>query len=283
MDSHAPNRPNQAYSTLALLFRRPQFLLPALVVAGALGVALGVQPQSSPTALSADEPALMPSSATPVVEPTWTPSPQPTAIPAETNTPEASPGTANPTSEVAGVQETAQPELIDEPDLTRQSTECGEIQETTVPVGVEQSIANIAVRAQGVAVYPAEYFRCILLATGGNEAVALSTAVGEALARGSTHVVLIDLWIANNGTDFGQVNLKNATIAAAGQVFSPIATLGGRAEVVVSNRQNRHVTLVGVLTNQVGANTGPMTVSIDAPLVGGHQTPGKYQLFLPTP
>lgn len=286
MDSHPTDRPNQTSNTIAQLFRKPQFLLPAVIVAGMLGVAFGIQPGGGNAGIAADELSAGADTATTAAAtptPTPSPTPSPTASPTNMSSPADAETIASPTSEVAGVQETAEPERIDEPDLTRQATECGAIQETSMALGVEQNIANVSVRAQGVAVYPAEYFRCILLATGGREAVALSTAVGEALAQGSTHVVLVDLWITNGAGDFAQVNLKQAIIAAAGQTFSPIATLGGRAEVVVSSGQGRNVTLVGVLTNQVGATTGPITVSIDAPLVGGHTTPGKYQLFLPTP
>ena len=93
----------------------------------------------------------------------------------------------------------------------------------------------------------------------------------------------MDLWITNGTNDFVQINLKTAVFSAVGQTFTPLATLGGRAEVVVATGQGRNVTLVGTLTNTLSDNTGPITVSIDAPRMGGEQTPGKYQLFLPTP
>ena len=57
----------------------------------------------------------------------------------------------------------------------------------------------------------------------------------------------------------------------------------GRGEVVVSSGEGRSVTLVVTLANAVGGTTGPMTLTVDAPLSGGQQTAGKYQLFLPTP
>lgn len=107
--------------------------------------------------------------------------------------------------------------------------------------------------------------------------------VSKAEREGMTHAVLIDLWITNSSREFGQVNLRTAVISAAGQVFSPLATLGGRSEVVVSGGQGRNVTLVAAVKNTIGSGTGPITVSIDAPLAGGKQTAGKYQLFLPTP
>ncbi|MGE5595448.1 MAG: hypothetical protein ACM3S1_05370 [Hyphomicrobiales bacterium] len=272
----------------AQLFRKPQFLLPLVVVAGILGVAFGVQPGGGAPAEADTEVGITPGAdvASPSPSPSLTPSPSPS--PQVTATASAT-GTA--TSEVAGARSTASASASatatatadDEPDYTRDTTQCGSLQETAVDLGVEQKLSGVSVRAQKAAVYPIEYFRCILMATGGREAVALAGSILKAENAGATHAVLIDLWITNSGRDFGQVNLKTASIAAAGQTFSPLATLGGRAEVVISSGQGRNVTLVGVLTNSVGATTGPMTVTIDAPLVGGSQTAGKYQLFLPTP
>jgi hypothetical protein len=40
---------------------------------------------------------------------------------------------------------------------------------------------------------------------------------------------------------------------------------------------------VTAIKNLVGATTGPMTLVVDGPLIGGNQVAGKYQLFLPTP
>ena len=98
-----------------------------------------------------------------------------------------------------------------------------------------------------------------------------------------TTILLVDLWIANSSRQFGQVNLRTAQVAAAGQAFSPIATLGGRSEVVVSSGQGRNVTLVIAVRNTVGATPGPVTLVVEAPLSGGTPVAGKYQLFLPTP
>lgn len=283
---------------IAQLFRKPQFLLPLVVVAGMLGIAFGVQPGGPTDAKGAAETPvgldLVPDATD--VSPTPSPSPVETATAATTSPPAtatvtstattADPGsvTASATSEVAGVQSTPSPALpADDRDYSRDTTQCGALQETAVALAVEQNIAGVSVRAQKAAVYPIDYFRCILMATGGREAVALAGSIGDAAAAGATHAVLIDLWTTNAGRDFAQVNLKTSSIAAVGQTFSPIATLGGRAEVVVSSGQGRNVTLVGVLTNGVGETTGPMTVTIDAPLVGGKPTAGKYQLFLPTP
>ncbi|MCK9517477.1 MAG: hypothetical protein M0R74_00405 [Dehalococcoidia bacterium] len=282
MDPHLPSEPRKGPGILAQLFRKPQFLLPMVVVAGMLGVAFGIQPGGAPSTSEAAH-ELDPGPGRGTETPEWSPSPSPTA----TSSPETPVSTAaadeTATSDVAGVQGTPTVSATPEPDLSRQATECGAIQETTVPLAVEQNIMGVAVRAQSVAVYPVDYLRCILMATGGREAVTLSTALGMAAAQGSTHAVLVDLWVTNGGHEFAQVNLKSASIAAAGQTFAPLATLGGRAEVVVSSGQGRNVTLVGVLRNDVGTTTGPMTVTIEAPLTGGKQNQGKYQLFLPTP
>jgi len=152
-----------------------------------------------------------------------------------------------------------------------------------VPLSVQQVVSGVAVAARQATLYPADYFSCILMATGGREAVSLAGSVSKAHRDGATHAVLIDLWITNSGRDFGQVNLRTSALAVAGQTFTPLATLGGRSEVVVASGQGRNVTLVVMVKNGVGATTGPMTLTIEAPLFGGKQTPGKFQLFLPTP
>jgi len=286
--------PSQLTAILAQLFRKPQFLLPLVVVAGMLGVAFGVQPGGKTTSAQGAEKSavdLRPDQGSPVasVTPTavWTRTATvlPSATAAASSATPAVSATGTATGEVAGVRATATASATpeEEPDYTRDTTECGALQETAVPLAVEQNLAQVSVRAQRAAVYPLDYFRCILLATGGREAVALAGSIGKAGASGATHAVLVDLWVTNGSRDFAQVNLKTSTLNAAGQTFSPIATLGGRAEVVVASGQGRNVTLVGVLTNKVGGTTGPMTVSIGAPLVGGKDAAGLYQLFLPTP
>ena len=275
--------------------RKPQFLIPIAVVVGMTIIAFGVQPsgaqgetpskaRTTPTAL--------------VAQPSTTPVATPTSQPQQTATQQAQgsatgtavvannlPGQQTATSDVAGVRGTpaATATTTAEADLSRQSTQCGAIQETAVPLAVEQSINGVSVKATRASTYPIEYFRCILMATGGQEATSLSSAVSKAQSSGMTHAVLVDLWITNAGRDFGQVNLKEAQLAAAGQVFSPLATLGGRAEVVVASGQGRNVTLVVAIKNTVGATTGPVTLTINAPLFGGQPTQGKYSLFLPTP
>jgi hypothetical protein len=189
-------------------------------------------------------------------------------------------GIAHPTDEVAGARST--PTTAPEADLSRESTQCGTIQETSVALSVEQVLQGVSVRVTRGTVYPVDYFRCILMATGGREAISLAGSISKAQRDGATHAVLVDLWITNAARDFAQVNLKTAQLAAAGQAFAPLATLGGRSEVVVSSGQGRNVTLVVTLANKL-ETTGPVTLTIDAPLAGGKQTPGKYQLFLPTP
>jgi hypothetical protein len=160
---------------------------------------------------------------------------------------------------------------------------CGTVQENNVPVSVEQRLADVSVRATNVAVYPVDYLRCILLATGGSEAITLANAVAQAGREGATHAALVDLWIANSNRDFAQLTLRAAQFAAAGQTFGALGALGGRGEVVVASGQSRGITLVATVSVDYGATTGPITVSIEAPLIGGEPAQGKYQLFLPTP
>ena len=269
--------------------------IPVAVVLGMLVVAFAVQPGSAEkdsgkaapalhanavAALPSPSPTLAPNSPTPAVTASSNATPAPGQNGARaTNAQGGSPASAD----VAGARATPSGTPAAGPDLSRQSTECGAIQEQAVDLAVEQSLNGVSIRATRAASYPIEYFRCILMATGGQEAIGLATSISKAMAGGATHAVLIDLWITNSGREFGQVNLKGATINAAGQTFAPLATLGGRAEVVVSSGQGRTVTLVATLKNSVGAGTGPITMSIDGPLVGGKKIAGKYQLFLPTP
>lgn len=276
-----PDRPAGTAALLALL-RRPQVLLPAGVVVFMLLIGVVIQPGG------ASQPA-QPASALSIARSTVTatPSTAPTGTPtAAAKTPAATAQgqpPASATSDVAGVRATATTDAASEPDLTRQATQCGSIQEVTTPVSIEQALLGVSVRVTRATVYPIAYFRCILMATGGRESIALASSLGKLETSGQTHAVVIDLWVANGGKEFGQVNLKTASIAAAGASFSPLATLGGRGEVVVSTGEGRAVALVVALKNTVGTNTGPMTLSIDAPLICGKQQPGKFQLFLPTP
>ncbi len=258
-----------------------------------LGLAFGLQPGGAkeanpgPTA-----PAVLASAGSPTVPAASSASP--TRQPTQATQPELTLGPgANPVTNPAGTGSTPSSEVAaaratpgaaaSEPDLAYESTQCGAIQESATALSVEQVLSGVSVRATRAAAYPIAYFRCILMATGGRDAVSLASAVSRAEQKGGTHAVLIDFWITNPSREFGQVSLKTAAVAAAGQVFSPLATLGGRAEVVISGGQGRNVTLVVAITNKVGDTTGPITVSLDAPLASGKQTAGKYQLFLPTP
>lgn len=293
-------------SALAWL-RKPQFLLPIAIVAGMTVVAFGVQPGGakgeSPAA--ARTAAAVQSQATSIQQATSTAQARTTQTSLVTgqstaqlpNTQSQQPGSGqnslsgqptgaqSPTSDVAGARGTpsATPTQAGQPDLSRQSNQCGSIQESSVALAIEQTISGVSVKATKEAAYPIEYFRCILMATGTQDAFSLSSSVSKAQSAGMTHAVLIDLWVTNAGRDFGQLTLKDAQLAAAGQVFSPLATLGGRADVVVSSGQGRNVTLVVAIKTTVGPTIGPMTLTIGAPLFGGQPTAGKYSLFLPTP
>jgi len=267
--------------------KKPHYAIPAAIVVLMLGLAIGVQPGQP--ASGAQNIALDP--ATDLFEPTATaelptlePTPQET-VAAETPTAvgEGTVAGSTPQNEVAGVQSTPTSVATVDPAVHTETTQCGSLQETAIALGVEQVMAGISVQATGASVYPIEYFRCILMATGGSEAYTLATTVGDAEQGGSTHVVLVDLWIANSSKQFAQVNLKTATLAAVGQSFAPLAVLGGRAEVVVATGQGRAVTIVVAITNTVTATSGPMTLVVDGPLSNGEQVPGKFQLFLPTP
>jgi hypothetical protein len=287
----SPRQPASAFEPNRLLekLKKPQYALPAAIVVVMLGIAFGLQPGSTstsardsftavPKTAESELPSPTPSPATP--EPT----PQPSVTPAATGSAVDGGAAGTPASEVAGARSTpdAAAATLD-PALAAQPTQCGALQETAVSLAVEQAISGVSVKATRAAIYPIDYFRCILVATGGNEAYTLASAVGRAENEDMTTILLVDLWVANSSRQFGQINLRTAQVAAAGQSFSPIATLGGRSEVVVSSGQGRNVTLVVAIRNTVGATAGPVTLVIEAPLSGGTPVAGKYQLFLPTP
>ncbi|MBA4180810.1 MAG: hypothetical protein C0506_09500 [Anaerolinea sp.] len=288
---HAPN-------ALFQRLRRPQYLIPIAVVGGMVGIAFGVQPRSTPTEARGANVSLTaragadPTATAAVPSPTAKPSTQPASPTPASGTAAANAASQNQasiapaaTDQVAGARGTppATASAAAQVDLSRQTTQCGAIQEVTVALSVEQVISGVSVKATRAAAYPIEYFRCILMATGGVEAINLAQSVQKAANNGMTGAVLIDLWLTNASREFGQVNLKTAQLSLAGQTFSPLATLGGRSEVVVSSGQGRAVTLVVTFKNTVGTTPGPMTLIVEAPLAGGKQTLGKYQLFLPTP
>ncbi len=284
------------FNRLIEKLKKPHYAIPAAIVVVMIGLAIGVQPgqqasgaqdvglqpdnavlfEPTPTAmLPTQEPVLEPTVAIPTAQSTDT---------TATGEPVASPsGGSTPESQVAGVQSTPSAVPTVDAALLAQPTQCGALQETAIALGVEQVMSGISVQATGASVYPIEYFRCILMATGGTEAYALAGSVSKAEQANMTHVVLVDLWIANSSKQFAQVNLKTASLAAAGQTFGPMATLGGRSEVVVATGQGRAVTVVVAIKNAVTPTTGPMTIVVDGPLSNGEQLPGKFQLFLPTP
>lgn len=272
------NRPAPAFDPNAYLGRllRPGYLLPAAVVIGALLLAVVVQPGPHQTSAGSDVrvEAVRPSPTPPPA----TPPPSPTPEPSAAATPEASPETA-----VAGARSTPASSPTVDPALLDQPTQCGTLRETAVALSVEQAISGISVRATRAAVYPIDYFTCILVAAGGSESLQLATALRKQETAGMTHVVLIDLWVANGSKLFGQLNLRTAVIAAAGQSYPAVATLGARSELVLGSGQGRNVTLVGAARNTLTENLGPVTLVIDAPLAGGTPVAGKYQLFLPIP
>jgi hypothetical protein len=277
----SPRRRQEPLPPLFEHIKKPQVFLPVAVVVTMVVFAFAVQPGGSTTSAGGDQAEVA------IVEASETP----TELPSPTNTPTAiattrgqtPPATSTTTDDVAGARSTPEATPTPAEDFSRTATECGAIQETAVPLSVEQTINGVAIRATRASAYPIEYFRCILMATGGSEAVALASSVSKAQNAGSTHAILVDLWITNASREFGQLNLKSSSVAAAGQQFAPLATLGGRAEVVISSGQGRNITLVVAVTNDVGETTGPVTLTVDAPLVGGKQQQGKYQLFLPTP
>lgn len=287
----SPRQPAAAFGPNRLLekLKKPQYALPAAIVVVMLGIAFGLQPGSTPTSARDSFTAVPKTTESQLPSPTASPAtqettPHPSATPSAVASSAEAGSTQAPAAEVAGARSTpdAAAAALD-PALAAQPTQCGALQETAVALAVEQAISGISVKATRAAIYPIDYFRCILVATGGNEAYTLASAVARAENEDMTTVLLVDLWIANSSRQFGQVNLRTARAAAAGQSFPPIATLGGRSEVVVSSGQGRNVTLVIAIRNTVGATAGPVTLVIEAPLSGGTPVAGKYQLFLPTP
>ena len=262
-------------------------MLPVAVVAGMLVIAFALQPGGEAPAKSrAAAPSVgttAPASATAAPSPSPSVTASPKTTPPVQSGDNRQTGTGTVTADVAGVRATATDAAL-QADLSHESTQCGSIQEQSVAVSVEQTISGVGLRATRAAVYPIAYLRCMFMASGSRDAVSLASSLGKAEREGgATHAAVLDLWIANSGKEFGQLNLKTASIAAAGQTFAPLATLGGRGEVVVSSGEGRTVSLVVALKSALGPNTGPMTLTVEAPLVGGKQTAGKYQLFLPTP
>ena len=256
--------------------------MPAIVIIGVLALVFAIKPGGGGAGAA---PASAPSIEVPATEPAPSPSPAPSATPAPAATPTVEGvGTGAAESDVAGVQETPTIAPSPTPDLAAAgATQCGSVPETTVDLSVEQTLSGISLRATRASVYPVEGFACILRATGGAEAGALAAALERAEIEGATHAVVIDLWMTNGAADLAQINFQTASIAAAGLTFMPLATLGGRAEVVIATGQGRALTLLAAPTNAFGDTTGPMTLVVEPPLIGGEAAAGRYQLFLPTP
>lgn len=289
--SARPAEPLTAAATSAGVqaqLRRPQVFVPLVAVLVMLGIALGLQPgggqpRSPREAASAERPS---PNATVTATPTSVASPTPRST-AEVRATvlaqgqAASANTPGATNDVAGARATASPTA--ELELSRQATACGEIRETGRDQSVQANLGGVAVRATHATAYPVDYLECILTATGTRDSLAIAGALARARREGATHAVVIDLWVTNGAREFAQVNLRTAQVAAAGQVFAPLATLNGRSEVVINSGQGRNVSLVVALANTVGTGTGPITLTVDAPLVGGKPTQGKFQLFLPMP
>jgi hypothetical protein len=270
---------SDSFAPLLRILRQPRYAIPGAIVAGMLVLAFFIQPKPTASGIASDDITPEIAIATATIPPTQA-EPTPTATSEPTLEPSAEPS-AEGTLEVAGVLST--PTAEPTPAEVVATAQCGERREHTAVIGVSQILSNVSVEASRASVYPIDYLRCILLATGGTQAITLAGALGEAERDGSTHAALIDLWITNGSRDFAQLPLDTATFSAAGQTFAALGTLGGGAETIIASGQGRAVTLVGVLTNTVGTTSGPITVSLEGPRLGGEAVAGKYQLFLPTP
>lgn len=278
-----PAAPGKGLSQLAASLRSPVYALPAVVVVVTLTAAVVWQPGGSPAsgggvqlAAKPAEDALLPS-----------PTPEPTATAATTTvtgatTPLSSAVEAETaTAEVAAARATATP--TSRPRVFANVGDCGELREAAFSLAVEQGLYGVTVAARGAAVYPLDYLQCVLAGMEGAEAEALADALAERYRAGDTHAVVLDLWVTNGARTFAQVNLRRATVAAAGQSFAPVAVIGGRGELVLGSGEGRTVTLLVTVRNTVGDTTGPLTLVVDAPLLSGQPVAGRYQLFLPLP
>ncbi len=255
---------------------KPAYAIPGGVVGAVLLLAIFIQPHGSTPPAEPEPTVALESTSTATATEPLVPTETPTVAALQTTEP-----TVGETSEVAGIQSTPEPTSTPLPDVA--TAQCGALQEGTYTVGVTQTLSNVSVEATEVSVYPISYLHCLLLATGGHDAVTLASALGVAERAGATHVALVDLWVTNGSQDFVQLTLNTVTFSAGGQSFAALGTLGGGAETVVASGQGRAVTVVGTITNTVGTTTGPITIALEGPWIGGAQVPGKYQLFLPTP
>jgi hypothetical protein len=192
-----PVPPPPLISPAALAWlRKPQFLLPLAVVAGMIVVAFGIQPggakgETPAAAIRTVSPsaAAQLATATPTGAPAQAKSTATAAIGQAQATQAGlvqnqqgqqvgtTPGGQTATSDVAGVRGTPSATSTQQaqPDLSRQSTQCGSMQETSVTLAIEQTINGVSVKATKSSTYPIEYFRCILMATGTQEAFTLAS------------------------------------------------------------------------------------------------------------
>jgi len=276
-----PPEEGRTRSTVAAL-RSPVYLLPGAVVVAVLVLAFAWQPGSSAGGERGVTLAALPAVETP------RPSPTPSAVPAgsptpggqPTSTPTPAPRAETPEAEVAGARATATPAAGR---VFANVADCGALREASYPLSVEQGLQGVAISVRGAAVYPLDYLQCVLAGMDGAQASALAEALAERYRVGDTHAVLLDLWVTNGARTFAQVNLRRAAVAAAGQTFAPTAVVGGRAELVLNSGEGRAVSLLVTVRNTVGETTGPLTLTVEAPLVGGQPVAGRYQLFLPLP
>jgi len=254
------------------------FVLPGAVVVAVLAAAIAWQP-GSPSADGGVHVAALPVAGTPGPSPTPSPSAaSPTA--GERSAPSPAAGGGSATAEVAGARATATPTP---PRVFANVGDCGALREAVYPLAVEQGLQGVTVAVRTAAVYPLEYLQCVLAGMQGAEAEALAGVLAERYRAGDTHAVLLDLWVTNGSRTFAQVNLRRASVAAASQLFAPSAVIGGRAEVVLNSGEGRSLSILVTLRNTVGETTGPLTLTVEAPLVGGQPVAGRYQLFIPLP
>ncbi len=277
-----PAQRGTARSAFAAKLRSPVYVLPGAVVAAVLAAAIAWQP-GSPSAGGGVQVAAVPAAETPppsATLPASAASPTPRERVAPSPTPSRAAGEDTPTAEVAGARSTAAPA---QPRVFANVGDCGALREAVYPVAVEQGLQGVTIAVRSAAVYPLEYLQCVLAGMQGAEAEALAGMLAERYRAGDTHAVLLDLWVTNGARTFAQVNLRRASVAAAGQLFSPSAVIGGRAEAVLNSGEGRSLSMLVTLRNTLGEATGPLTLTVEAPLVGGQPVAGRYQLFIPLP
>ncbi len=268
-------------------WRSPSYLLPAAALAAVLLGVIVVQPSGEGSAGDrvASAAAVLASTTAQAVE---SPTPAPAESPTRVSTPtpvvaEEHAGVAaavSPSAEVAGARATPTPEAAR---VFRGGASCGSLKEASFAPAVEGSVAGVGVSVRAVSVYPLDYLVCMLQAAGGSAALALADALAERAAAGDTVAVVVELWVTNANRGLAQLNFAAAQLAGNGTSGNVVAVVGGRAEAVLGSGEGRLVTLVATLRPLVEERTGPLTLIVDPPIVGGAPTSGRYQLFLPLP